>query len=194
MTPVFGLRCAHPECLMDCLHHDLHSLVAHRPALILYGALDGIYLEDVNDDPDRADEWAAGDDQWLDRVGLAYRTFARRAVDTPMRVTRLGRGWIAVPEPEIPRDMLSALAGFGTDPILWAGLTGPCRFASGRDLAAALDQAPWWIAHGYKEPFLLIGTREPIESMARALDAAIDRSPFRPHRLRAHAKGGGPLL
>jgi hypothetical protein len=189
VTVEFELRCALPERLADCVHDELAFFVAHRSALILYGALGGVYVEDIGDDPDRADEWDAGEETWLDRARSAYPTLITRGGGLPVRLSRQQRGWTAAPEPELPRDMLSALASFGTDPVLWTALSKPRRFANDLDLAAALDNAPWWLAHGYKEPFLVIGTREPIESIARALDAAVDPSPFRPHRVRAHAKG-----
>jgi len=189
VTVELELCCAHPERAVDCVHDELAFFVVHWPVLILYGALRGTYIEDIADDPDRADEWVAADDMWLNCACSAYRTLSARESTSPMRVFRQQGSWIAAPEPEIPRDMLSALESFGTDPILWTMLSKPCRFASNRDLAAALEHAPWWLAHGYKESFLVLGIREPIESIAHALHATVDALPFRPHRVRAHAKG-----
>lgn len=189
MTGRFELRCAQPQRLADCLHDELVLLLAHQPAFIVYGALGGIYLEDIGDDPERADEWDVGDEKWLDRAGLVYRKITTLAPSSPVRLTRRQRRWKVTPEPEVSRDMLSALASFGTDPILWTTLSDSRRFANDTDLAAAIEHVPWWIAHGYKEPFLAIRMGESIESLARVLDAAVDESPFCPHRLRAHEKG-----
>jgi len=192
MTSGFELRCARTECLAHCVHEQLAFLVALRPAVILYGSVNGIYIEDVNDDPDRADEWYAAEETWLDRAYAAHQKLIAGESGFAMRVSRRHRGWIATVEAEVPREMLSALASFGTDPVLWTTLPEPRSFGSDLDLARVLQDVPRWLVHGYKEPFLVIGTREPVAVIAQILDAAITSSPFCPHRARTHAKAKQP--
>ena len=188
MTARFELRCARPQCLADCIHDKLVFLIPHQTAFIIYGALGGVYLEDVNDDPERADELDVADEKWLEHACLVYSKISALTPSSPMRLTRRRWKWTVAPEPEVTRDVLSALASFGTDPILWTTLSSSHGSANDSDIARAMEHAPWWIAHGYKEPFLVIKTGESIGSIAAALDARVDPVLFRPHRVRAHER------
>ncbi len=191
MTPRLELRCARAHESSDCLHERLTPLVPDRPAIVLYGTLNGIYLDDLGDRPGMVDEWDEADESWLDAARSAYAAISRTAGPTPSRLTRGGRAWRVEIETEIPRDMLSSLASFGTDAVVWTSLPETSLRLSDSQVREILERAPWWIAHGYKEPFLVIGGRESLDSVAIELGAVTDQGCFHPHRVRAHRSNRG---
>lgn len=183
MSNKFEFVCARPEHVAECVHDALVPFVAHRAAVVIYGALAGVYLEDVADDPERVDEWAAGDELWLDRAQSAYRAIVSIAPGSPVRVYRRRNNWALAAAPVIPREMLSALSSFGTDPLLWTTITESPGAIDASRLMRLLDRAPFWMAHGYKESHLTLGTRESLRSIARIIGAHAVDVPFRPHRV-----------
>src|SRR5688572_17425055 len=123
MSGAFQLCCAVPERVADCVHDKLATIVKDLPAVVLYGALDGVYLEDVNDDPERVDDCDAGQQTWIDRACSVYLTLMGQAGGHWVRFARTWRHVQAPTEPEhIRRVFLSA--DRDTTAALWTAGAG----------------------------------------------------------------------
>jgi hypothetical protein len=180
----FALVVARPENLALCLPEPFASVV-DGPALILFVGVDGRYLADVNDDPDGEDDYDLGLKLWATCVVALYDLLAGTTGGTGLQFDadvarrRGSAGHVSVQaRATIDRAMILGLSSMGGQATMWT----------------AADRSTWWLAAGYKEPYLVVGGDIEPDSLGRRLGERVGlpvvhaQTAFVPHRVRLHAE------
>jgi hypothetical protein len=216
----YTLTLARPANLDDCLAEPLLSLV-QSPPWVAYLTFRNLYLSDVNDDPDLEDEYEAGLDLWTACVQTLFEALCRWSGGIPVRISLSGQAglaklvdkligraaegeWTVQSSPRIDPELVQAMTTYGYEPAIWTALPEgeASALSRGSMRMSDLEQLvrvrgiPWWLSHGYKEPFLTGHT--PSLSMAAVADLVrkeiripvqVTEEPFVPHRVRLHRRG-----
>jgi hypothetical protein len=173
----FDLTIAKPADAAQCVPEPFTTLADDR-VRILFLAVGGQYLADVNDDPDRADEYDAGLEMWAAGVVKLCGMLADGPCLQYSADVRHRRPRTEVPVETVRRvdpEMIVGLASIGGQTTLWAALDGS-----------------WWIAAGYKEPYVAVRTADanPYQAARRLGESAgltvVEGGEFVPHRVRLH--------
>jgi hypothetical protein len=215
----YMLKLAWPDNPDDCLAEPLLSLL-QSPPWVVYLTFGDLYLSDVNDDPDLENEYEVGLGLWTVCVRTLFEALCRWSGGIPVRVSLsrqaglaelvgklIGRAavveWMVQPSPRIDPELVESMATFGWEAAIWTALPDgeAAALSRGSILMPDLEQliprgdVPWWLSHGYKEPFLTGHT--PSLSMAAVADlirkevripVQVTEEPFVPHRVRMHRR------
>ena len=144
------------------------------------------YLADLNDDPEAESAFDAGLELWpicIEDDGTAIQLTVSGRNQT---VSNIGHA------PTVDHDEISGLTTYGNVATLWSSVVG-----SGMSRAELLqnDALPWWLSHGYKEPYLVghaptIDLAELTALIRDQTEHPVEASPtlFVPHRIRIHQR------
>lgn len=174
----FVLTVAEPADAAQCIPEPFTAFADER-VWILFLAVDGKYLADVNDDPDRADQYDAGLELWAAGVVEFLDMLAGGACLQYSADVRHPR-----PMSEVPVETV-----LGVDPEMVIGLAST---GGQTTLWTSLDGMSWWIAAGYKEPYLAVRSmHDHPDELARRLCVraglpVVAGGEFVPHRERLH--------
>jgi hypothetical protein len=215
----YVLKLARPVNPDDCL---VEPLLAYLQALpwVAYLTIDDLYLSDVNDDPDREHEYEAGLGLWAASVQVLFDTLCRWSGGIPVRISLSKRGglaervnkwarglaegeWMVQSSPRIEPELVQSMTTYGWEAALWTALADGEAAVLFRGSMTMLElehlvrgeAVPWWLSHGYKEPFLMGHTPAlTIVAVADLIRKEVDMPvqvaevPFVPHRVRMHRR------
>lgn len=199
----YSVRIAQPADAADCVAEAALSL-AWAALWIAYPTIGAAYLSDLNDDPEREDEYGEGLERWVASVQAIFGTLLALAPGTPLQLAASTQGgrWTAEAISSIDPELVEAIASFGSAPTLWtvvpqaAGELNVRGAISTYEVQRLIRPIGWWIAPGYKEPFL-VGHTPSVTAEAVADDVrqrsqlpiGLSDDLFVPHRVRMHWRG-----
>jgi hypothetical protein len=215
----YTLKLARPDNPADCLAEPLLSCL-QSPPWVAYPTFGDLYLSDVNDDPDMENEYEAGLGLWAASVQILFEALCRWSGGIPVRISLsmqaglsglvdklTGRAvegeWTVQSSPLIDPELVQSMTTYGWEAAMWTALPDGEATALSRGCITMCDlehlvrrgDIPWWLSHGYKEPFLMGHT--PSLTMAAVADLVrkevsisvqVTEYPFVPHRVRLHRR------
>lgn len=215
----YTLKFACPDNPTDCLAKPLLPLL-QSPPWIAYLTLDDLYLSDVNDDPNLENEYEAGLDIWTVCVQTLSKALNYWSRGTPVRICLYKQSklsWlvdkltdrvteielIMKPSPLIDPEFVQSMTTYGWKAVIWTALSDgeDAAISPGSVTMADLERlvresdVPWWLSHGYKEPFLVghtpsltIAAVADLVRKEASIPVQIAEEPFVPHRVRMHRR------
>lgn len=212
----YQLTLAQAETPGDCIAEPFLQLV-RLPSWVAYLTFERRYLEDVNDDPDMEDEYGVGLTLWVERVQQLHSTLCRQFGGTPVQISVFSQGRMKRLVDMLTRsvdqeltvqavntidpEILYRMTTYGGEATMWTSLPGEARSYGLGESMPALGELireralPWWISHGYKEPFLAGDTRMlTVTAMARLIQTEVGipvevaDEAFVPHRVQMHRR------
>jgi hypothetical protein len=219
MSETIILTLTEPRDPRDCLQQPLLPLCFPGGHLSIASlAVEHLYLADINDDPDREEEYDKGLNVWASCVRQLFEWFRIRLGGSGAELRYIQHGnfpgsfwnraaskesweiaWLEGPEPE----KILSLSTFGADPIVWTSI-GDLVERSEEKVLIPTDQLlelvrsgriRWWMTHGYKEPYLVIYDVLSFTALASALQSGLSlpvlpmgETKFIPHRVRMHQR------
>lgn len=215
----YTLKLARPDNPDDCLAEPLLSHL-QSPPWVAYLTFGDLYLSDVNDNPDLENEYEAGLGLWAVSVRILFEALCRWSGGIPARISlsrqaglaelvdkltgRAAEGeWTVQSSPLIDPELVQSMTIYGWEAAMWTALPDGEAAALSRGSMTMPDleqlvrggDVPWWLSHGYKEPFLTGHT--PSLTMAAVADLVrkevgipvqVTEEPFVPHRVRMHRR------
>lgn len=215
----YTLKLARPANPADCLAEPLLSHL-QLPSWVAYLTFGDLYLSDVNDDPDLENEYAAGLGLWASSVRILFEALCRWSGGIPVWISlsrtaglaeladkltgRVAEGeWTVQSNPLIDPELVQSMTTYGWEAAMWTALPDGEAAAVSRGSMTLPDlerlvrggDVPWWLSHGYKEPFLTGHTRSLIMAEVAELvrkevgiPVQVTEEPFVPHRVRLHRR------
>lgn len=213
----YTLNFSCPDNAEDCLVEPLASLGVTSP-WVTYLTFRELYLSDVNDEPDMENEYEAGLGLWTACVRALFEALCRWSGGIPawISLTRptgltvlvdklIGRAaeyeWTVQSGPLIDPEFVQSMTTYGWEAAMWTALPDGEAAAVSRGSMILPDlerlvrggHLPWWLSHGYKEPFLTGHTRSltmaAVAELVReevGIPVRVTEEPFVSHRVRLH--------
>jgi hypothetical protein len=211
----YTLMLARPDNPADCLAEPLLSCL-HSPPWVAYLTFGDLYLSDVNDDPDLENDYEAGLVLWARSVQILFEALCCLSGGIPVRISlsrqaglaglvakvtgRAAEGkWTVQSSPLIDPELVQSMTTYGWEAAMWTALPDGEAAApiTMRDLEHLVRRGdiPWWLSHGYKEPFLTGHTpsltKGAVADLVRkeaCIPVQVTEERFVPHRVRLHRR------
>jgi hypothetical protein len=181
----YALVFARAQDWADCLPDALLALATETP-WVAYMTFDGSYLSDVNDRPGLEDDYDEGLRYWANTAVPALLSWlADWSGGRVVRIAqaRTGSTWSRDETIGVDPAVVESMSTYGWPPTFWTAA----------DRGADVRAMPWWVTHGYKEPFVTghtpgLTSIVIAQRLRDAIGVAVEvvDEPFVPHRVRAH--------